>query len=70
MEVDFAAGWSTLLVGFSFIPQLVYEVVIATKGMPVVISGNCMLVELDPRFGFFDTVVPLYWKVLMGFVGS
>jgi hypothetical protein len=32
---------------------LAVEIVIATKGRHVVISGNCMLVELDPRFGIF-----------------
>lgn len=32
---------------------IAYEGLIATKGAPIVISGNCMLVELNPRFGFF-----------------
>jgi hypothetical protein len=41
------------LLMFIYVPVLVYECVIAVKGRPVVISGNCMLVELDPRFGFY-----------------
>lgn len=54
---------------FIYIPALVYEAIIATKGRPVVISGNCMLMELDPKWGFFDTEIKIWWKILMGFTG-
>ena len=52
-----------------WIPVVVYEGIIATKGRPVVISGNCMLVELDPRWGFFDSEIVVWWKFLVGFAG-
>ena len=52
-----------------YIPVIVYEAVIANKGAPVVISGNCMLIELDPRFGFLDSEIEAWWKVLVGFGG-
>lgn len=42
---------------FLVFPVLVYEIVVATKGRPVVISGNCMLVELDPKWGFYDSEI-------------
>jgi hypothetical protein len=48
---------------------LVYEAVIASKGRPVVISGNCMLVELDPRLGFLNTEISNRWKALVGITG-
>jgi len=48
---------------------LIYEAVIATKGRPVVISGNCMLVELDPRLGFLDSEIDGWWKALVGMTG-
>lgn len=54
---------------FIYIPVLVYEIIIATKGRPVVISGNCMLVELDPRFGFLDSEIETLWKVISGISG-
>jgi hypothetical protein len=47
------------------IPVLVYESVIATTGRPIVISGDCMLVELDPRLGFLDSSIEAWWKVLI-----
>jgi len=52
-----------------YIPVLIYEAIIASKGMPVVISGNCMLVELDPKWGFFDSEIETWWKALAGIVG-
>lgn len=56
----------TILLSF---PLLIYEAIIATKGTPVVISGNCMLVELDPRLGFLDSEIDNFWKVLVGITG-
>jgi hypothetical protein len=56
----------TILISF---PLLVYEAVIATKGRPVVMSGNCMLVELDPRLGFLDSQIDNWWKALVGITG-
>ena len=52
-----------------YVPVLVYEIVIASLGRPVVISGNCMLVELDPKFGFLDFEIETWWKVLTGITG-
>lgn len=52
-----------------FFPILVYEFVIAGKGRPVVISGNCMLVELDPKLGFLDAEIESWWKALSGITG-
>jgi hypothetical protein len=54
---------------FLVFPVLVYEIVVATKGRPVVISGNCMLVELDPKWGFYDSEIETWWKVLTGITG-
>lgn len=31
------------------LPVIIYDIIIAAMGRPVVISGNCMLVELDPK---------------------
>ena len=52
-----------------YLPALIYEVIIANKGRPVVISGNCMLVELDPKWGFLETEIPSYWKAFVGITG-
>lgn len=56
----------TILLSF---PLLIYEAIIATKGTPVVISGNCMLVKLDPKLGFLDSEIDSCWKVLVGITG-
>ena len=61
----FVAGAQLLL----YFPVLVYECVIAGKGRPVVISGDCMLVELDPKFGFLDSDIVAWWKVVSGITG-
>ena len=58
--------FSTLLISF---PLLVYEAVVASKGRPIVMSGDCMLVELDPRFGFLDSKIDNWWKALVGITG-
>ncbi|KAK0618897.1 hypothetical protein B0T14DRAFT_518229 [Immersiella caudata] len=58
---------ASLVAGF---PLLVYGVMIATRGVPVVMSGDCMLVEMSPRFGFVDGgEVELWWRVLVVAVG-
>lgn len=52
-----------------YIPVLVYEVIIAVKGTPIAISGNCMLVELNPRFGFLDSEIESWWKAFVSITG-
>lgn len=52
-----------------YLPILLYEIVIAAKGTPVIISGNCMLVELDPNLGFLDSEIATWWKCLIGITG-
>lgn len=41
-------------------------VTLAVKGTPVAIWGNCMLVELSPKYGFFDSEVVWYWILFVG----
>jgi hypothetical protein len=53
----------------TYLPVLIYEIVVATKGRPVVMSGNCMLVELDPKLGFLDSRIDTWWKALVSLVG-
>ena len=50
-------------------PVMIYEIVIARLGTPVVISGNCMLVELDPKLGFLNTELAAYWKAIVELTG-
>lgn len=54
---------------FIYIPVIIYESIIAVKGRPVVISGNCMLVELDPKWGFYDSEIEVWWKILVSLCG-
>ena len=54
---------------FIFIPVVVYEAIIAVKGTPVVISGDCMLVELNPRWGFLDSELEVWWKIFVSISG-
>lgn len=64
--------WALVVAGAQFLlyfPVLVFEFVIAGKGRPVVISGNCLLVELDPKLGFLDSKIEVWWKVLSGITG-
>jgi hypothetical protein len=61
-----AVAFCTFLLSF---PLLIYEADMATKGRPVVMSGDCMLVELDPRLGFLDTDIDNWWKALVGITG-
>jgi hypothetical protein len=49
--------------------ELIYTAVIASKGTPMVVSGNCMLVELNPRKGFLDSSISTRWKVFASFMG-
>ena len=58
-----------LLLLLLYVPVLVYEIIIATQGRPVVVSGSCMLVELDPNYGLLNTQIPSAWKALCGIVG-
>jgi hypothetical protein len=60
------AGLGLLII---WIPIIVYESIIAVKGRPVVISGNCMLVELDPKWGFLNSEIVTWWKVIEGLTG-
>ena len=55
--------WSALLL-ILYLPEIIYESIIAGKGTPVVISGNCMLVELNPKWGFLDSEISNWWKAL------
>ncbi|KAK5654612.1 hypothetical protein OQA88_7242 [Cercophora sp. LCS_1] len=57
---------ATLVTG---VPLLLYGAILATRGVPVAVSGNCMLVELSPRFGFMDSEIDLWWRALAGAVG-
>lgn len=54
-------SWAALLIVL-YVPEITYEAIIARKGTPVVISGDCMLVELNPRWGFIDSDIENWWK--------
>ena len=49
--------------------ELIYTVVVASQGTPMVVSGNCLLVELNPRVGFLDSVINLRSKIFSSFMG-
>ncbi|KAF5349877.1 hypothetical protein D9757_013989 [Collybiopsis confluens] len=49
--------------------ELIYSSVMATRGMPLVVSGNCLLVQLNPRLGYLDSSISTTWKALSGFMG-
>jgi hypothetical protein len=53
----------------AYLPEIIYESIIAAKGTPVVISGDCMLVELNPRWGFFDLKIANGWKAIEALTG-
>lgn len=61
-------GFSFASLGMSF-ALFLYEVAVALRGIPVVLSGNCMLVELSPKLGFWDAPIDPWWKVLVQLVG-
>jgi len=65
---DIRAFAATMLL-LIHIPVLVYQSIIAVKGTPVAISGNCMLVELDPRWGFYDSRIENWWKIVVSITG-
>jgi hypothetical protein len=50
-------------------PVWIYECSIAGMGRPVVMSGNCMLVELDPSVGFLNSEIDSGWKWLVSITG-
>jgi hypothetical protein len=68
-SAKFISAVTGLLFFFLYIPILTYEVIIARDGSPVAISGNFMLVELDPRYGFLDSEISTYWKTLTSLTG-
>ncbi|KAF2999679.1 hypothetical protein E8E13_001986 [Curvularia kusanoi] len=49
--------------------ELIYTAVVASKGTPMVVSGNCLLLELNPRVGFLDSSISTRWKAFSGFMG-
>lgn len=49
--------------------ELIYTAVIANRGTPMVVSGNCLLVELNPRKGFLDSSISTRWKAFSSFMG-
>lgn len=49
--------------------ELIMTAIVATKGTPIVVSGNCLLVELNPSKGFLDSPVSTRWKVFAYFMG-
>ncbi|KAK4139601.1 uncharacterized protein C8A04DRAFT_32928 [Dichotomopilus funicola] len=49
--------------------ELIYTAVLADKGTPVVVSGICMLVELNPSKGFLDSSINTRWKIFASFMG-
>jgi hypothetical protein len=62
-SIGLKVAWSVLTL-ILYIPEIIYEGIIAGKGTPVVISGDCMLVELNPRWGFLDSEIENWWKAL------
>jgi hypothetical protein len=67
-QEDIAGSVNTGMCVIAF-AELVYSCVVATKGMPMVVSGNCLLVELNPRLGYLDSSISTSWKALSGFMG-
>ncbi|CAH0018609.1 unnamed protein product [Clonostachys rhizophaga] len=49
--------------------ELVIAIFVASQGTPMVVSGNCMLVELKPDQGFLDSDISTKWKVFASFMG-
>ena len=49
--------------------ELIYTAVVASRGTPMVVSGNCLLVELNPRKGFLDSLISTRWKAFSSFMG-
>jgi hypothetical protein len=49
--------------------ELIMTAVVASRGTPMVVSGNCLLVELNPRRGFLDSSISTRWKSFASFMG-
>ncbi|KFX92844.1 hypothetical protein V490_05153 [Pseudogymnoascus sp. VKM F-3557] len=49
--------------------ELIMTAIVATKGTPMVVSGNCLLVELNPNKGFLDSPISTRWKTFASFMG-
>ena len=49
--------------------EIIYLGIICCKGSTAIISGNCLLVELCPWFGLFDSEISHWWKNLMAVTG-
>ncbi|KAF2191463.1 hypothetical protein K469DRAFT_720480 [Zopfia rhizophila CBS 207.26] len=49
--------------------ELMYTAYVANAGTPMVVSGNCLLVELNPRKGFLDSSINTRWKAFSSFMG-
>lgn len=56
LNVGSPDGFNAFL-AFPALAELVYTAVVASKGTPVVVSGDCLLVELNPRVGFLDSSI-------------
>jgi hypothetical protein len=57
------------LIALPALAELIYTAVIASQGTPLVVSGNCLLAELNPNKGFLDSEISTRWKVLASFMG-
>lgn len=68
-DITVYKGSIAILLIFIYVSVFIYEVIIATLGRPVVISGNCMLIELDAKLGFLDSEIQSYWKAFTGITG-
>ncbi|KFY24374.1 hypothetical protein V493_05285 [Pseudogymnoascus sp. VKM F-4281 (FW-2241)] len=49
--------------------ELIMTAIVASKGTPMVVSGNCLLVELSPNKGFLDSSISTRWKAFASFMG-
>jgi hypothetical protein len=49
--------------------ELIMTAVVASKGTPKVVSGNCLLVELSPKRAFLDSSTSTRWKSFASFMG-
>lgn len=67
-QVEDGEGFTEFLV-LPALVELIYTAVVASKGTPMVVSGNCLLVELSPRVGFLDSNISTRWKAFSSFMG-
>ncbi|KAF3938668.1 hypothetical protein ABW19_dt0206070 [Dactylella cylindrospora] len=49
--------------------EFVFTIYVAMRGTPMVVSGNCLLVEQSPALGFLDSSVPGTWKRIGSIMG-